>query len=406
MAIYAAAAGGLLAFRLRAEYRGENFGEAPVPGKTRGADGRARSPRNTRGTAAVNRRWLDGPVGAVLAKEAKILSRSGVMLFGLFTPLVLIFAMGGPVRTDPSFSLQYAFPVAIAYGFLPLTRQFCNSLGTEGAGIQLYFLSPTPFRSVMLAKNLLQTGLFCMELALVATVAVYRFGVPNLRLAIATFCWVLFALPANLAVGNVLSITLAYRMTLTRLSREQGSVGNGLLSLLIQLLLFAVGVAAYVPLALTHHVGLAAPVFLVLAAASVFVWLRVPTRECWPNGGRAARGADGNSGAAGLDPPARTKIVYAWMGRDKPPSLDFRGGLSVSAPLFFGVAVSIMLLSCCAAVPHLVVAAPRSDRHTRFAWTAGFQGKCTDGRCGCGGDRQEWPARRRVAQGRLCRGGG
>ncbi len=277
VATYAAAAGALLAFRLRTEYRGENFGEAPAPAKARGADVCAGSPRDTRGMVATNRRWLDGPVGALLAKEIRILSRSGVMLFGLFAPLVLILAMGGPIRADRSFSLQYAFPVAIAYGFLPLTRQFCNSLGTEGAGIQLYFLSPTPFRSVILAKNLLQTSLFCVELVLVGTLAIFRFGTPGPELAIATFCWVLFALPANLAAGNVLSITLAYRMTLTRLSREQGSVGNGLLSLLIQLFVFAVGVAVYVPLAFTHHAGLAAPVFLVLAAASVLLWLRVLT---------------------------------------------------------------------------------------------------------------------------------
>jgi ABC-2 type transport system permease protein len=275
VAIYAVIAGALLALRLRGEYRGENFGEAPVATKARRADVRAGSARDTSGMVAANRRWFDGPVGAVLAKEVRILSRSGVMLFGLFAPLVLIFAMGGSIRADRSFSLQYAFPVAIAYGFLPLTRQFCNSLGAEGAGIQLYFLSPTPFRSVILAKNLLQVGLFCVELALVASVAVFRFGAPGPTLAIATFCWVLFALPANLAAGNVLSITLAYRMTFTRLSREQGSVGNGLLSLLIQLLVFALGVAVYVPLAHTHHAGLAAPVFLVLAAASVFVWLRV-----------------------------------------------------------------------------------------------------------------------------------
>ena len=124
----------------------------------------------------------------------------------------------------------------------------CNSLGMEGAGIQLYFLSPTPFRSVMLAKNFLQAALFCAEAVAMASIVVFRFGPPEPTLIAATICWVLFALPANLAAGNILSITLAYRMTLTRLSREQGSVGNGLLSLVIQLIIFLVGVAVYVPL--------------------------------------------------------------------------------------------------------------------------------------------------------------
>ena len=274
VALCAAVAGSLLALRLRSEYRGESFGEAPAPGlaKVRIRGGATRV--NAVGLPDRRRGWLDGPVGAVFAKEVQYLSRSGIMLFGLITPLVLIFAMGGPMRSDREMPIRFVFPLAIAYGFLPLTRQFCNSLGTEGAGIQLYFLSPTPFRSVMLAKNLLQTGLFCLELVLVATVAVIRFGAPPPTLAIATLCWVLFALPANLAAGNVLSITLAYRMTPARLSREQGSVGNGLLSLVIQLLIFLVGVAVYVPLAFIHRGLLAGPALLALAVGSVWIWMR------------------------------------------------------------------------------------------------------------------------------------
>lgn len=274
VAFYAAVAGTLLALRLRAEYRGESLGEAPAPALTKRAVVHALSPTEQTSLSPRRPGWLDGAIGAVLIKELQYLSRSGVMLFGLITPLVLVFTMGGQLRSDRSVAIQFVFPIAIAYGFLPLTRQFCNSLGTEGAGIQLYFLSPTTFRSVMLAKNLLQTGLFCLELVLVATIAVFRFGAPPPSLAIATCCWVLFALPANLAAGNVLSITLAYRMTLTRLSREQGSVGNGLLSLLIQLLIFVVGVAVYLPLSLIHHAILAGPVLLLLAAGSVLLWLR------------------------------------------------------------------------------------------------------------------------------------
>jgi ABC-2 type transport system permease protein len=274
VALYAGAAGALLALRLRAEFRGESLGEAPAPALIKRAAFRGSSPADMFKAPPRRRSGFDGPVGAVLTKEIQYLSRSGVMLFGLITPIVLIFAMGGPARADRGMPLHFVFPIAIAYGFLPLTRQFCNSLGTEGAGIQLYFLSPTPFRSVMLAKNLLQTGLFSLELVLVSTIAVFRFGAPPRTLAIATFCWVAFALPANLAAGNVLSITLAYRMTLTRLSREQGSVGNGLLSLLIQLLIFVAGIAIYLPLSLIHHAGLAGPVLLVLAAGSVLIWLR------------------------------------------------------------------------------------------------------------------------------------
>ena len=273
VAFYTVVAGGLLALRLRAEFRGESFGEAPAHIHATGRIPRAALQTNTAGSLPSRRQWLDGPVGAVLAKEIQYLSRSGVMLFGLLTPFVLIFAMGGPIRADRSVPIHFVFPSRSPMAS-PAPTASSEQLGTEGAGIQIYFLSPTPFRSVMLAKNLLQIGLFCLELALVATLAVFRFGAPPPTLASVTFCWVLFALPANLARRDILSITLAYRMTLTRLSREQGSVGNGLLSLLIQLLIFLVGVAVYVPLVLTHHAILAGPLLLVLAACSVLVWLR------------------------------------------------------------------------------------------------------------------------------------
>lgn len=170
---------------------------------------------------------------------------------------------------------RYALPLGAAYGFLGLTRLVYNSLGGEGAGIQLYFISPTPMRTVMLAKNAVQLLLFAVELAIVCAIILYRFGMPDGEMLAVTACWLLFALPLQLALGNVLSITMAYRMTLTRMSREQGAAGNGLLSLLIQLVIFGVGAGLYFELG---HYGLAhftVPVLLVLAVGSVAAWLRV-----------------------------------------------------------------------------------------------------------------------------------
>lgn len=263
LALYALAAGWLLAIRLRAEYRGENLGEAPQ----RAAKAHDAGPR---------RRTFDpaGPVGAVIEKELRYLARSGVMLYSMLAPLIILLVFGRN-GTGAGFAARYALPTGAAYGFLGITRLVYNSLGGEGAGIQLYFISPTPMRTVMLAKNLVQLMLFAVELALVVAIIVFRFGLPHGDLLAATICWLLFALPVQLAAGNVLSISMAYRMTLTRMSREQGSAGNGLLSLLIQLLVFGAGVAVYVPLASFGHAHLAAPVLLVLAAGGVTFWLRV-----------------------------------------------------------------------------------------------------------------------------------
>lgn len=265
---YIGAAGLLLGVRLRAEYRGENLGEAPRAGKRR-----IRKAVGS-GDEAASRRWLGGPIRAVMAKDLRYLSRSGVMLFSMAAPLVIMFGLGGQVRLEHGPIAEFAFPFAVAYGFLPLTRQVCNSLGGEGAGIQLYFLSPTPFRTIMLAKNLLQAGLFLVELTLVCLIAFSKYGPPSARIALLTLCWLLFALPANLAVGNILSIAMAYRMTMTRVSREQGSVGNGLLSLLNQIVIFAAGAAVYLPLAYFGHSELAGPVLLGLAVGAVLLWLR------------------------------------------------------------------------------------------------------------------------------------
>jgi ABC-2 type transport system permease protein len=256
----------LLGLRLRKEYRGESLGQAP------------RQVNRTELASAQGRRHFfeaSGPIGAVVEKELRYLSRSGVMLYSLVAPLVLLFLFGGNTRAGHSFGTSFALPMGVAYAFLGLTRLVYNSLGGEGAGVQLYFLSPTPLRTVMLAKNLMHIGLFCVELVFVCAIVWFRFGIPSPVILAATFCWLLFALPVQLAAGNVLSITMAYRMTLTRMSREQGATGSGLLSLLIQLLVVGIGAGVFLPLAHLGHPELAAPVYLALATCGVFAWLRV-----------------------------------------------------------------------------------------------------------------------------------
>ncbi len=273
---YAVVVGALLAVRLHAEYRGENLGEAP-----RAVDPAARRkfvPALTQSIANEAPPSQFTLIQGVLAKELTYLARSGVMLFSLVAPLLLLFLAGGQGLAGNPLAMQFALPVAVVYCFLPLTRQVCNSLGGEGTGIQLYFLSPTPIRTIMLAKNLLQVGLFSVEVLLASAIVAYRVGWPPLESIVITLCWLAFALPLELAAGNILSITMAYRMTLTRISREQGATGNGLLALLIQLLVFGVGAGVYSTLALVGRMPLIPVVLLILAAGSVFAWLRVMAR--------------------------------------------------------------------------------------------------------------------------------
>jgi ABC-2 type transport system permease protein len=266
LAVYGLAAGSLLAIRLRAEYRGENLGEAPRVGVK--PQGRKR---------VFHLGWdLAGPIGAVVEKEFRYLGRSGVMLYSLLAPLIMLFVLG---RGGHNGGVErFALPLGAAYGFLGLTRLVYNSLGGEGSGIQLYFMSPTPFRTVMLAKNVVQFLLFLFELAVVVGIVVSRFGLPDAQTLLLTASWLLFALPLQLAAGNLLSINMAYRMTLTRMSREQGAAGNGLLSLLIQLLIVGVGAGVYFSLQYVGRGEMAAWVFLSLAAIAGAVWFRVLAR--------------------------------------------------------------------------------------------------------------------------------
>lgn len=266
IALYGLAAGMLLGIRLHAEYRGENLGESV-----------RRSPAGQRQSAARGFPGFGGPAGAVIEKELRYLSRSGVMLYSLVAPLVMLMVFGGGGRNGSTlFSIgRYALPIGIAYSFLGLTRLIYNALGGEGEGIQLYFLSPAPFRKVMLSKNLVQLCLLCLELVPVCLIVRLRFGMPDNGLITATLCWLLFALPLQLAAGNLLSLLMPYRMTLSRLSREQGSVGNGLTSMVIQLIVVAVGTMVFLPLSRHGHDGTAAVVFLVLALGSTAFWLCV-----------------------------------------------------------------------------------------------------------------------------------
>jgi ABC-2 type transport system permease protein len=257
LAVYGALAGMLLGVRLHAEYRGESLGE--------GAAAMTAGPKAVRRAGQGRLRLLSGPLGAVIEKELRYVARSGMMLYSLAAPLVMILILGGGRQPSSPFASMggYALPVGVAYSFLGLTRIIYNSLGGEGAGVQLYFLSPTPMRAVM---------------ALVCAIIHFRYGMPDAAMIAVTFCWLLFALPMQLAIGNLLSLTMAYRMTFSRMSREEGAVGNGLTSVVAQVAIVGVGAAVFFPLARYGHAGLASGVFLLLALAAAGFWAWILSR--------------------------------------------------------------------------------------------------------------------------------
>lgn len=264
LGVFVLAAGGVLAARLRAEYRGESLGEAPA----------RKQAERRRGE------WLidgSGPVAAVLEKELRTLMRAMPLLYAVGAPLLMVFVFSSMPHARGGIHIH--FPVALllclAYGIVGFTQMLYNNLGAEGAGIQILFLSPTPIRTVILAKNLFHSGLFALEALFICIIVAWRFGMPAPDAFAATLCWLAFAIPAHLAAGNLFSITMPYRINLGRIGRQRGSQANALLSILIQVGVLGAGAGVLALCSFFDRMWLAIPIFLVMAAGAVFAWLRV-----------------------------------------------------------------------------------------------------------------------------------
>jgi ABC-2 type transport system permease protein len=168
--------------------------------------------------------------------------------------------------------------LSLAYTMVGFTQLIYNNLGTEGAGIQILFLSPTPIRSVLLAKNLFHSLLFAIDALLVCVIANFRYGAPDLVALAATGAWLLFSLPVHLSAGNAFSLAMPYRVNMGRISRQKGSQANALLSMAVQLGVLVIGAGVFAGCAFLGRIWLAVPIFLVLAAASIITWLRLLPR--------------------------------------------------------------------------------------------------------------------------------
>lgn len=278
LGIFVVGAGGVLGLRLRAEYRGENLGAAPSSGKA--APMAAKSAPAIEPLAvgdSTSRLGVSGPIAAVMEKEVRVLMRALPLLYAVGAPLILVLVMsGGVFRAGANGTVPvFSFPLCVFFAQIGFRQLFDNSLGTEGPGVQLYFLSPTPMRTVMLAKNLFHSVLFIFSMTAAGVLAAVRLGSPGSTMLAVTVAWLLFVLPASLATGNILSLTMPYRVNAGRITRQRGSQANALLGLGVQVVVLGVGAAVYALCSLGGELWVAVPVFLALAAVATFVWLRI-----------------------------------------------------------------------------------------------------------------------------------
>jgi len=264
LGLYILATGIVLGVRLRAEFRGERLSDAPAARKKNESDSK----------------WLidgSGPLAAVMEKELRTIPRSMPLLFAMGAPLLTVLVISTVFRNGAMGGrpFQLAFPLCVCYALLGFTQMIFNNLGAEGTGIQMLFLSPTPIRTVLLAKNLLHGLLFALVAFLAGVLAAFRMGEPDLMLIATTAAWVLFALPMNLAAGNVLSLIMPYRVNLGRISRQRGSQASALVSMLIQAFVIGCGLGILELCTYLDKRWLAAPCLLVLAGVALVGWLRV-----------------------------------------------------------------------------------------------------------------------------------
>lgn len=271
LGLWVLGAGGVLARRLQSEYRGENLGAAPK-----------RETGRTKARAHAGRReggWRfggSGPLVALVEKEARALLRTLPLLWALIVPVLMVLVLASLFRGGSmgAGAFPYALPLYVAYALLGFTQLFYNNLGAEGAGIQLLFLSPTPIRTVFLAKNLLHSLLFGLDALLAGILASVRLGTPSGATVAATAAWVLFALPCSLTAGNYFSLTMPFRINPGRIARQRGSQANALSSVLAQLGMMVVGGAVFTICWWLDNLWLATPVFLALGAGAILMWLR------------------------------------------------------------------------------------------------------------------------------------
>jgi len=253
--------------RVRAQYRGENLSEAP--GVT-----------NRDEKAQVQRGWnfplLSHEVSAVLEKELRYLGRSGPMMLTLITPVVMLAVFGlGPARNGAFLqrSPDLSYPMGAGYALILLTNLMYNNFGADGGGIQFYLAAPVRLRAVILGKNLAHLTILLGELVLLWISVSLMFHPPTLFMTITTLAAIMFALPVNLAAGNLLSIYSPKRIDFGAFGRQRASQITVLLSLVVQAFVIGSCVVTFFMARAMHKPWFALPAFLLLAAVALLFYM-------------------------------------------------------------------------------------------------------------------------------------
>jgi len=269
LAGFAVLLGGLLFFRYRDQFRGEELSETMAPARVA-----AKPVVPAREAAGPELRLLPAAVNAVLAKEFRYLFRNGFVATALLFPplLALLFSMqfgGAHPTTKRAISPDLFFPGMMAYLTLILMAPSFNSFAYEGRGMQTYFMLPVRFRDILMAKNLVTLAILTGEIASCVALLKWRVGLPPSPVFFATICALIFAVAGQLTIANWSSLKFPKKMEFGKMQGNRQS-GMAVLVAFGSQLVFATtcGLVLFVG-RFGSNPWLPTEIFLCLAAAAV-----------------------------------------------------------------------------------------------------------------------------------------
>jgi ABC-2 type transport system permease protein len=249
LALLAYAAGflAILHLRLHAEYMGESLSEAPAAIAAKARVRKTRSAEATTATATGSSSLLSPAVAANLVREIRYLLRSGPKLYVLIMPVfvVVLFSMRNSgfeaVGMRRNAFATFLFSYGCAYMQLIFVGLLYNAFGSDGGGVQFYFIAPVRFRDVMLAKNLLIMGIFAIEIVLIYVASAFLGRPCPPDLTVATLAWCAFTLLLNMSIGNIRSIVSPKAMDPAKVRSQNVSGLNSLISIVVVVVAASLG---------------------------------------------------------------------------------------------------------------------------------------------------------------------
>lgn len=270
--LYAALFLSVFALRIRAEFHGEVLTDVANAVATE-PERRGRVALPETGGVGEAARGYSGreTVVTILRKELVYVRRNTGLFYSLVVPalMVLLFASRSSARAGGAWVL----PAATAYALFSVLPMSYNIFGLEGAGIQLYFLTPVRLRDVFLAKNLMNMFLAAVEVVCVVALLRYLRGPQSMEMLVFCVLWGIGALLVGMTIGNVRSITAPMRVDFTRAATKQAAPLNAFMSMGVLLGFAAIG-AGLIFMAYTLHAEwMLLPAFSAIAVAGFGVYV-------------------------------------------------------------------------------------------------------------------------------------